>query len=75
MLHWFVSFHISPVFSNSVNINYYSDFQIAIRPYDDAFIHCHRPTVPWQLDCCTRRRVQLIAGDSTHGDALCGAVD
>jgi hypothetical protein len=54
MLHWFDSLHISPVFSNSININYYSDDQIAIRPYDDAFVHWRRPAGPWQLDCCTR---------------------
>ena len=47
MLHWFDSFHISPVFSNTVNINYYSDVQITVRPYDNAFVHRPRSTVPW----------------------------
>ena len=47
MLHWFDSFYISPVFSNSVNINYFSDVQIAVRPYDNAFVHRPRSTVPW----------------------------
>ena len=67
MPHWFDSFHISPVFSNSVNINYCSDVQIAIRPYDDAFVH---PVVHWQLDCAAH-----TVGDSTrHGDALRGCL-
>jgi hypothetical protein len=51
MLHWFDSFHISPVFSNSVNIIYYSDVQIEIRPY---VVRWHHPSVRWQLDSCTR---------------------
>ena len=78
MLHWFDPFRISPDSSqaDSVNINYCSDVQIAIRPHDDAFVRWHHPAVRQQLDSCIyASHTYTVAGDSTHGDALCGHFD
>jgi hypothetical protein len=57
MLHWFDSFHISPVFSNSVNV--ITRMQIAIRRYDDAFVHWHRPG-PTFLHDKTRKNASFV---------------